>query len=158
GIPMTRQVRATRTAISPRLAIRTFRKSGTPSDDPVRLALLQEGLHSLLRLRGPADLGDALDGVALGALHPPPSPLAAERLPPRARARAALEDLAQARLDGLVEVLLGHGLPAQADLAGAHGLEALAGEEQLARGGLADLRHHVRRDHRGHDAQPHLGE
>src|SRR5512139_2035736 len=59
GMPIARQVRATRTAISPRLAIRILRK-GT-SGDPVRLALLEEGRQALLALRRDAAVRDQLD-------------------------------------------------------------------------------------------------
>ena len=62
------------------------------------------------------------------------------------------------RVHRRVEVLLRHRRADQPDLQRAHRLEALAGEEQLARRRLADLGHHVGRDHGGQDAQAHLGE
>ena len=160
---MARQVRATRTAISPRLATRTFAERGHGRDrrgqgHPIGLALLQERPHPLLAFGGDAQLGDALDGVALHVLHPAPGHLADQRLGLADRARARLEQLVHMAVHHRVEVLLGHRRADQADLLRAHGLEALAGEEQLARRRLADLGDHVRRDHGGHDAQAHLGE
>src|SRR4051812_40578222 len=100
---MARQVRAMRTAISPRLAIRTFFST---SGNPAGLALLEERAHPLLRLVGHPDVGDALDGIALHVLDAPPRHLADERLGLGDGARARLQQLLDAAVDRRVEVFL----------------------------------------------------
>ena len=81
-----------------------------------------------------------------------------QRLRRRDRARGRLEQLGHALVDGRVELVEGDHAVDEAERLGARGAEALPGQEQLARGGDADLAHDVRRDHAGHQAQPHLAE
>src|SRR6266581_386355 len=107
GRPMARQVRTTRTAISPRFATRTLRKRPMPSAHPARLALLQEGPHPLLCFRRSADVGDALDGVALDVLDAPPGTFADEGLRLGDGPRPGLQQLLNPSLDSGVEVLFG---------------------------------------------------
>ena len=59
---------------------------------------------------------------------------------------------------GIERLLVGDSLVHESDALRFVAVEAFASEEQRARAARADLLHHERRDHRGHDAELDLGE
>ena len=65
-------------------------------------------------------------------------------------------DLDQVFVDPVDQIRGGHDRVDEADVSCVRGVEAAAGDEQLARSGLADLRQHVRRNHRRDQARASL--
>src|SRR5712692_8022304 len=152
---MRRAVLATRAAISPRLAIRIFWNTGwflffllrallwLRLRHPGRGALLEEGAHALFAFVGCAGAGDALGhiGDQLGCDWAPRD-RADQFLGRRVRSRRALDELAQDRVHGRIQLLGLRELLHESDAIGLRRGETLGGEEIAVRGALA---------HRGED-------
>ena len=126
---------------------------------PGRPPLLEERAQALLALGRDARSASVSAVSPAASADGPPATRPDERLGRGHRLGPAGEHAVDARGRTSASSALGldHGVH-EADLPGALGGEAGAGQEQLARGRPADLRHDIRRDHRRHDAQPDLRE
>src|SRR4029450_3547494 len=141
-MPRSRQVRMIRTAISPRLAMRTRRNTSTtpPSGrlrsvqasgaaSPAGLSLLKEGGHALTAFFAGASGGDQCRGVLIDrrttvARHSPDELLACCQ-----PIRPACKQLVNNSPNGYIDLSSRHDLMHEADRERALGVEALAGEE-----------------------------
>src|SRR5690242_12183406 len=156
-MPSRRAVRATRTAISPRLAMRILSNMLTRLD-PVRRSLLQERVGALLTFAGYADARNARGRIFGQSLIDRSIGYGCnEILRFRKRMRAALQQLigqlphASLQRFGLDDVM--HEADAQRLLR----IEALGGEEIAARIALSHRCNDIWADDRRDQTEPHFG-
>ena len=149
-----------RTAISPRLAMRTrVMACHIRLHRPTRLALFEERGHALAAFFGRADGGDQLGCVFIHrAFGAPALNTPGQRLDRRLRGRAAREQRLDGGGDGVVQLFVRDGAVDEADAGGEDCAEALAGQEQRQRAADADLLDDVRGDRRRREAEAHLRE
>src|SRR5579872_1879912 len=165
-MPIARQVRATRTAISPRFAIRMdlngrFRRTEQRPDWaaaaapslPAGAALFEKRAQAVLSLFADALLRDALGGPGPTLLRRQSGNGLRDSLGQARRAGTARAELPHAALDRGLELRRWHRFVDQPDAQRAVGSEALARREQRACVRLPDLAQDERRDHRGNDTE-----
>src|SRR5579872_64270 len=165
-MPIARQVRATRTAISPRFAIRMdlngrFRRTaqrpdwsaGAAPSLPAGAALFEKRAQAFLSLFADALLRDALGGPCPRLLRRQSGNGLRDALSQARRAGAARAKLPHAALDRGLELRRWDRFVDQPDAQRAVGSEALARREQGARVRLPDLAQDERRYDRRHDAE-----
>src|SRR5262245_46821441 len=137
-MPSCWQVAMTRTAISPRLAMRTELNI---VGNPTGAALLQESADALLALGTGAEPRNGGSGglarIGVGELGDG----ARHELAGAHTGGSGLADGTQLSADGVVELVGGDDLVGEADGEGAVGVEALGSGEEGAGVGLADLAH-----------------
>src|SRR5690348_14339892 len=98
-MPISRQAAMTRTAISPRLAMRTeLNIAAHPRSPP----LLQEGADALLPLRADPQVGDGRGGHGARLLAAEIEDVAGQQLGRAHASRPVLPDVAQCHGDGVV--------------------------------------------------------
>src|SRR5438270_375075 len=152
AMPMRRAVLVTRQAISPRLAIRIWGKTGRTLflllgalfhrlPQPCGLALLEKGAHAFLALRGGPGGGDASGHVVhQSGIDPPPRDRTDQVLGHRVRPGRTLDELAQDRVDRRVQLRGLRQLLNEADAVRLRRRKTLGGEEIAPRGALGDHR------------------
>src|SRR5690242_10791775 len=135
-MPISRQAAMTRTAISPRLAIKTELNIVA---HPCRAALFEEGADALLALRADPQVGDGGGGGGVGLVAAEGGDVAGEQLGGAHPGGAVLADVAQRRGDGVVQVSGGDDLVDETNRQRPLRIEALSGDEERARRSWPDL-------------------
>src|SRR5262245_17201140 len=147
--PSSWQARMTRTAISPRLAIRT--RSNIVAN-PCRAALLQEGANALLPLRADAQPSNGRRRRLARLIWLQGGHGTGEHLGGAHACRAVLPDLGQRLCYRRIQFVERDDLVNQPDGERTLRVEALGGQEERAGVRLSDLRHDELRDDRWGDA------
>src|SRR6185437_7715486 len=154
-MPISRQAAMTRTAISPRLAIKTELNIVT---HPCRAALLQEGADALLALRADPQVSDGRGGGGADLIAAEVGDVAGEQLGGAHPGWPALADVAQCRGNGVVESGGGDNLMDEANRQRPLRIEPLRRDEERPRRSRPNLGNDELRDDGGSDAQPRLSE